>query len=74
VVERRVATYEVEYEVVDEGAVLDAVFRDGRPAVDPSQHLGLAINELMRPALTTAPGVRFIRARGHDRPMRDQES
>jgi hypothetical protein len=60
--------------VVDEDALLDAVFPDGRPAVDVAQYLGLAVHELMRPALITAPGVRIMRARGRNRPTQEQQS
>jgi hypothetical protein len=67
--ERRIATYEIEYEVLDEEELLDAAFPNGRPPVDRSQHLGLAITELMRPALVTTAGARVVRARGHDEPI-----
>jgi hypothetical protein len=43
----RSAAHGIGCEVLDEEELLDAAIPHGRASVDPSQHLGLAITELM---------------------------
>jgi hypothetical protein len=51
---RSAATHGIGCEVLDEEELLDAAIPHGRASVDPSQHLGLAITELMGPRSQSA--------------------